>query len=214
MKKKNVDFKSIIQKYDKQSGEFQVLELRLKNGKKDGTGVVVVLSTIEGEGKSVTAVHLSRALTRAGDKTILIDGNPFNPSVSGLYASGAAAGFSQNIAVSGNDLTEDTVESTIVDSGEGFSVMPWGGRLNGTPPGGNPETLFKILKKMGYTSIVVDGPSVKDKSFGLILAAHSEAVLAVVAAGRVASRELAEFKERINSTGTVIAGFVLNKFRF
>ncbi len=216
MIRKKADFRDILATYDMYAGEFQVLEMRLKEFVDDaaGTGVLVVLSTAANEGKSVVAAHLCRALVRAGDKTLLIDGNPYNPSISNLYSPGASGGLSQLLATSEKDLTPEVISSTIIDSGDGFSIMPWGGEQNGSQLGGNPAGLYKHLKSLGYTSIVVDGPSAADEPFGLILAARADAVLAVVASGRIPAKELAKFKDRIDSTGTRLAGFVMNKFSF
>lgn len=216
MTRKTPDLREIVASYDVYAGEFQVLEMRLKEYMADtaGTGVIVVLSTEQGEGKSVFAVHLSRALVRAGDKTLLIDGNPYNPSVSKLFSQGTTGGLSQLLASNVQDLTSEIISSTIHDSGEGYSVMPWGGEQNGSQLGGNPAGLFSHLKALGYTSIIVDGPPAGDEPFGLILAAKADAVLAVVASGRIPAKDLAKFKDRVDSTGTKLAGFVMNKFKF
>lgn len=212
-KRKKVNLEKIIAAYDSRAGEFQVLEMKLTGGSENGCGVVAILSSTPGEGRSTVAVHLSRALARSGHKTLLIDGNPFNPALSELFGRVGDEGF-RDLISAGSDIETGRINDLSREEEGGFFFLPWGGNAEIESPVGSPAGAFRSARQSGFESIVVDGPAAGEKPFGLILASSADKVLTVIASGRVPARVLSQFKERVDTTGTPMAGFVLNKFKF
>src|SRR5262249_38234559 len=87
----------------------------------DATRLLMVTSAEAGEGKSTLASHLASSLSRAGRKTLLIDGDLRQPALHQLFEVSLQPGFSEVL------LGEvDTVDAILVSNLDGLMLMPAG----------------------------------------------------------------------------------------
>ncbi|MAB79619.1 MAG: hypothetical protein CMJ89_09750 [Planctomycetes bacterium] len=136
---------------------------------KDSHGVVLVTSSVSGEGKSVTASNLAFALATGGRRTLLIDGDLRMPSLHEIYGVENLAGLGQ---VMTRSITTDKV--IVQNVAAGLDLMPAG------DPFGKPAELFEsglfpklldFLRKK-YDCIVVDSPPILESSESRVMASE------------------------------------------
>ena len=171
--------------------------------------VIVVTSSVPGEGKSTAAVHIAQAFGQM-ERTLLIGADLRRPSLARrLSLDKNTRGLSHLVAG-----TASIDESVTALPERGFDVVPSGV----IPP--NPLELISSTKflevleefKTRYDRVIVDSAPVGLVSDGLILASYADSVIFVVKAdstpATVAQRNLAN----IIASNEPLAGVVLNMF--
>ena len=171
--------------------------------------IIVVTSSVPGEGKSTTALHVAQAFGQMG-RTILVGADMRRPSLARrLMLDKNIAGLSHLVA--GSAQLDECVQT---DETRGIDVLVAGV----IPP--NPLELISSRKfvnlleelKQRYDSVVIDSAPVGLVSDGLILASYADSVIFVVKANAtpapVAQRNLAN----IYASNEPLTGVVLNMF--
>lgn len=169
--------------------------------------VIVMTSSMQGEGKSTTALNLAISFAQVDKKVLLIDCDMRRPKLGRLLDIQTPAGLS-NVLVDPSLLEKAVVK----DACGGVDVILAGD----IPP--NPSELLssarmvKLLEHMReqYDCIILDAPPVNMVTDAVVLAPVSDGVLFVVRA------ELAERGSVMHAVGQLeyakvkILGFVLN----
>jgi capsular exopolysaccharide synthesis family protein len=192
------------------SEQYGVLAMKVEQWmKKSGGRVLVVTSPAGGEGKSVTALNLSLALSASqNERVLLVDSDLRRPQVDQYLGVKATKGFSDLLARPGDDA------STYISKIGNLDVI-----VGGAPPVNplgllaSPDTreLLARLRKE-YRLIVLDCPPIIPIADSHVLAGLADGVVIVVRA-RQTRREL--FRRAIESLGPAnILGVVLNDVEY
>ena len=169
--------------------------------------VLMVTSAGAGEGKTTLAGHLAASLSRAGRKTLLIDGDLRQPAVHQIFEAPLQPGFSE--AMLGEADTVDAILATNVD---GMMMLPAGQYdrevLQSLARGGVQGILEKLKDEFDF--IVIDSHPVLSANDSLLIGKHVDAVILSVL------REVSEMPkvyaaaQRLNSLGIRVLGAVVN----
>lgn len=172
--------------------------------------VILVTSSIPGEGKSFISSNLATAFAQTGESTLLIDCDLRLGRVHKIFGISNEKGFS-NLLVGQNtvDCAEFIKKTSIPD----LYVIPRGT----VPP--NPSELLnssnakKVVKflRENFDHIIFDGVPVNGLPDSLIVAGFVDRVVLVTAAGYTNIDELNEAKKALEKIDANIAGIVVNR---
>ena len=171
--------------------------------------VIVVTSSIPGEGKTTVAYNLAIALGQM-EKVLLIDADMRRPSVAGdTGLSNQHAGLS-NFVAGGATLEE----SVYVMEEYGIDVMPAGL----IPP--NPLELLSSQKfkdtltdlQVRYDRIIIDSAPCQAVSDSLVISSSADAMIYVVKAEATSQQLVSSALSRLRRVGAPLIGVVLNQF--
>jgi capsular exopolysaccharide synthesis family protein len=170
----------------------------------------VVTSSIEGEGKSATAINIAYALAEGGERVLLIDADLRRPRVASYLQMEGAAGLTTVL------LNRASLSDVVQSLGPGYPDVLTAGMI---PP--NPAELIgsrrmkQLLEQVSshYQAVVIDSAPLLPVADTLSLLPHVSGVVMVTAAEKVTVPELRGALESIKRTGTPIMGVVLNMVR-
>ncbi len=171
--------------------------------------VILVTSSVPGEGKSTVAANLAVAMGKM-ERVLLVGGDLRRPALTRLLGlNDGKAGLSDVVAG-----TADFKSCIHHFENLGIDVMPHGS----IPP--NPlevlsserfAKMLEILEKH-YDRIVIDSPPVLAVSDALVISKYAKAVVYVVAADSTHQKMVQNGVKRLQQHDAPIAGIILNKF--
>lgn len=172
--------------------------------------VVVVTSSVPGEGKSTTALALAMAIAEKRQRVLLVDADLRRPSVARMVGIEGAAGLSTVLV--GEATIEDVVQ---VWGPAGLHVMP-AGQL---PP--NPSQLidsaamasFLAAASAMYDVVVLDTPPMLALTDAAVLAKRADGAVVVAGCRRVRRQQLAETLRQLDAIDVAVLGLVANGVR-
>ncbi len=172
-----------------------------------GCKVIVVTSSMQGEGKSITAVNLAISYAMADQKVLIIDCDMRRPKLARLMQMGAKVGLS-NLIVNSKNLDEaikhtQTPGLDVILSG---NVPPNPSELLGSV---QMEQLIERLKEK-YDYIFLDSPPVNMVTDAVVLAPKSDGVIFLVRANHSERGSVIHAVEQLEYAKAKILGFVLN----
>ena len=171
---------------------------------------IAVASSVEGEGKSTTAVNLALVLAEGNHSVVLVDGNLREPSIAEFTGLRGERGLTD--VLEGSDELEDVVqrwESTGVD------VVTSG------PVPVNPSelltaaTMQRLLERLGkdYEFVVVYTPDVTETADAAIIGRLVDGVLVIAAKSEVRVPQLLATLDSLEKSGARVFGTALNEAR-
>ncbi|NOZ11099.1 MAG: polysaccharide biosynthesis tyrosine autokinase [Gammaproteobacteria bacterium] len=174
--------------------------------------IVLVTSSLPGEGKTTVSMNLAYALAHLEGKVLLIDGDMRKPSV------GIKAGLPEQVAGL-SDMTAGTTdakECIHTSKHKGLDILPAGI----VPP--NPQELLsskRFSELLGalskhYNRIVIDTAPTNEVADALILSKQSSAVVYVTQADKTPYQLAQSGIRRLQQVGASIIGVVLNQLDF
>ena len=176
----------------------------------DKTNVLLVTSSIPGEGKSFISSNLACAFAQTGESTLLIDSDLRLGRVHKIFGVSNQKGLS-NLLVGQNvvDCADYIKKTSIPD----LYVIPRGT----VPP--NPSELLnssntkKIIKffRENFDHIIFDGVPINGLPDSLIVASLVDRVVIVSSVGYTNIDELNDAKKALEKIDANIAGVVVNK---
>jgi succinoglycan biosynthesis transport protein ExoP len=184
----------------------------------ESTQIVVVTSSIDGEGKTTLATNLALSLATIGVRTILVEGDLRNPELTRSLCPRAQVGL-VDVAMGRAPLHQ----AILVENATGLSVLP-------SPRPSNVAALTEFVFSEGlgaifdvlrnyYDVIIVDSPPLMPLIDGRALAEHADRVVLAVGWDRTprdvverATALLAPVHDRI--LGTVLTRVDLRRLRF
>lgn len=172
--------------------------------------VLLITSSVPGEGKSFISSNLATAFSQTGESTLLIDCDLRLGRVHKIFGVSNDKGFS-NLLVGQNvvDCAEFIKKTSIPD----LYVIPRGT----VPP--NPSELLnssntrKVVKflRENFDHIIFDGPPINGLPDSLIMAGIVDRVALVTTVGYTKIDELNEAKKALEKIDANIAGVIVNK---
>jgi capsular exopolysaccharide synthesis family protein len=191
---------------------YRVLRAALNTPPENGHGqVLLVTSTLPGEGKSLTAVNLALTLASADQRVLVVDADMRRPTLDTLLGVKRAPGLCE--VLTGMAPLESALQRV---PGTRLRVL-----AAGTPVESNPADLLAtsgvrdlLLKLRGmFDRVIVDTPPAGALADALTLAPLAESVLVVARCGRVSADALGHLLARLAHARGQVAGVVLNRAR-
>lgn len=192
------------------SEDIRTIRTNLKFTANDDAKVLLVTSSVPGEGKSFISSNLAAAFAQTGEKVLLVDADLRLGRVHKIFNQSAAKGFS-NMLISGTseDLPEYIKKTTIPNL---YIVS------RGTVPP-NPSELLNSssCKKLvnifreNFDRVIFDGVPVNGLPDSLVLANLVDRVIIVTTIGYTSIDELNQTKKALEQIDANIAGVVVNK---
>ncbi|MFC8435400.1 polysaccharide biosynthesis tyrosine autokinase [Streptomyces sp. NPDC057253] len=172
----------------------------------DRPRVIVVTSSVPGEGKTTTAVNLALSLADAGLRTCLVDADLRRPSVAGTFGLVQDAGLTTVLI--GQARAEDVAQQ----AGGRLTVLTSGA----VPP--NPTELLasdrmrEVLRELAgvFDVVVVDSAPLLPVADTIGLAPLVDGVLFVVRASKTGRDQVRGAAESLSRTGVRILGTVFS----
>lgn len=170
-------------------------------------GVVVVTSSVSGEGKSTTACNLAIAMAQSGKSVCLIDADLRRPRIADYL------GLEQNVG-----LTTVLIGSASTND----ALQPWGDEnlfvltSGSIPP--NPSELLGSLEltalvdqlRSAFDTVIIDAPPLLPVTDAAVLSRHGYGVLMVVGCQTVKKHDLERSLQSLDLVGGNVLGIVLN----
>jgi capsular exopolysaccharide synthesis family protein len=172
--------------------------------------VLLVTSAVSGEGKTTLSGHLAISLTRAGFRTLLVDGDIHAPSAHLLFNLPDAPGLSE--VLRGEVSIATAVRQSPV---AGLSVLPAGKWTLATRQalvGERWRHLAHELKAQ-FDFVVVDTSPLLLVSDTMLLAREADAVVLSVMMGFSQVSRVADTIHRLGAVGAELAGVVVNNVK-
>ena len=173
----------------------------------EGCKVIVVTSSLQGEGKSITAANLAISYAMTDRKVLLVDCDLRRPKLARLMQINGKVGLSNLIMQP--RLLEKAIISTnirgldVILSGD---IPPNPSELLGSP---RMQRLLEGLRE-AYDFIILDSPPVNMVTDAVVLAPESDGVLFLVRAGHSERGAVLHAVEQLEYAKAKILGFVLN----
>ncbi|MEG0874738.1 MAG: CpsD/CapB family tyrosine-protein kinase [Clostridiales bacterium] len=172
----------------------------------DKKKTVIITSSNPGEGKSTAAVNLSIALSDAGNKTLLIDGDLRRPVIHSFLKLANDYGLSNVLA---GFKKEDEV---IKPYYELFDVILAGAAVPNPSELLSSEAMKNLLSRLEekYDYIIIDTPPVNVVTDAIALAPFAAGVILMVKAESTSYPDLEKVLAQLEFSGVKIFGLVLN----
>lgn len=173
----------------------------------DPARVLVITSSVAGEGKSSLAANLAIAIGAAGRPTVLVDADLRRPVQTELFGLPSGAGLTDVLAGAAD------LEDVLQEGAPGSNVYLLGaGR---TPP--NPSELLgsqamrRLLERLAQDyMVIVDSPPTLPVTDPSVLAKSADGVVIVAQANRTNLDDLNKAVSRLRTVNAAILGAVLN----
>jgi len=173
--------------------------------------VLLVTSTLPGEGKTLTSANLALALASAGERVLLVDADLQRPTLSMLFRTTPGRGLCE--VLSGSIRPQQAIFRV---PGKNFSLL-----AAGTSRRSNPSDLLatgalrELLASLrgSYDRIVVDTPPAGALATALVLSPLADGVVVVARCGKVTSGDLLQVLQRLSQARAHLLGVVLNRAR-
>ncbi len=190
---------------------YRLLRASLQSPEAGQGQVLLVTSTLAGEGKSLTAVNLALTLARSEERVLLVDGDLQRPALHGLLRSKAVPGLLD--VVTGIATPEQAIRRV---EGTRLSLLTCGTPIERSSADVLASAAVKDLLlrlRSQYDRIVVDTPPAGAIADALVLSRLADGVLVVARSGKVSRGELLHVLESLANAGAPVWGVILNRAR-
>jgi capsular exopolysaccharide synthesis family protein len=168
--------------------------------------VVLVTSSVDGEGKSTVAANLAAAMAQLGRNILLVDADLRNPAQHDIWQLSNLEGLS-------NLLSGQTgVSPTLCPGIEHLEILTAGEVTSNPLALLDTQTMTSLIESAAdrYDLIVIDAPSLLTKADALSLSQISDSILLVARPGVVDRESAAMAKETLERSDRNILGLVVN----
>lgn len=169
--------------------------------------VILVTSSVPGEGKSTVSLNLAIAISFTSSKTLLVDGDLRRGNLAKRLGAKRGAGLSE--LLEGKHGLDELIQHTGVPN---LDLLPAGSYPERPSELLLSQRMLEVLESLKdrYTHIVIDTSPVlvTDDTTGFAL--NADAVLFVARAAATQSRQVKTATERLKLRGSEIDGFILN----
>lgn len=168
--------------------------------------VIVVTSSVPGEGKSTTAGNLAIALAQSGNSVLLVDCDMRKPSIHKKFKISNAAGTAELL------LRKKSFEEVANDYNENLTIIT-AGKIPPNPSemlASRAMTAFIEEMKKEFKYIILDTPPLQAVTDAQVLSTKADGVLLVVRAGSTKREMVLNSVDLIKKVQGKVIGTVLN----
>ena len=168
--------------------------------------VIVVTSSVPGEGKSTTSGNLAIALAQSGNSVLLVDCDMRKPSIHKKFKISNAAGTAELL------LRKKSFEEVANDYNENLTIIT-AGKIPPNPSemlASRAMTAFIKEMKNEFKYIILDTPPLQAVTDAQVLSTKADGVLLVVRAGSTKKELVSNSVDLINKVQGKVIGTVLN----
>lgn len=168
--------------------------------------VIVVTSSVPGEGKSTTAGNLAIALAQSGNKVLLVDCDMRKPSIHKKFKISNAAGTAELL------LRKKLFEEVANDYNENLTIIT-AGKIPPNPSemlASRAMTAFIKEMKKEFKYIILDTPPLQAVTDAQVLSTKADGVLLIVRAGSTKREMVFNSVDLIKKVQGKVIGTVLN----
>jgi non-specific protein-tyrosine kinase len=193
--------------HSKRAEAFRKLRTNLRFSQVDDPPrIIVVTSSVPGEGKTNTAVNLALSLAEAGVSTCLVDADLRRPRVASTF------GLVQDAGLTTVLIGQARIEDVMQQAGGRLSVLASGA----VPP--NPTELLasarmeEVLRELAdtYEVVIVDTAPLLPVADTVGLASLAQGALLVVRAAKTSREQVRTAAESLDRVGVRVLGTVFN----
>ncbi len=168
---------------------------------------ILVTSPAAGDGKSTLVSNLAIAMAKAGQKTLVIDGDFRRPVQHKIFEISEEKGLSSVLA--GKCTLEEAIQPRLV---KGLDILSCGPEVPNPSELLNSDTFVEILNGLSkqYDRIIVDSPPVGPVADSQILAAICDVALLVLRAEKSTRKHSQQARDSLLSVGGHLLGAVVN----
>ncbi len=173
-------------------------------------GVVLVTSSIPGEGKTTTAANLAIVLAHAGHRVALVDADLRRPRIHVIFDITSAPGLTELLL---GTQPREVVRHVDIGRGQQISVYPCGAIPSSPSEMLSSKRMRSLLSEMGdhYDYVIVDSAPILPVSDSMSIAACADGVLVVAQTGHVTTEAVTQTLDRLHRISAPIIGLVLNQ---
>ena len=172
--------------------------------------VMMVTSSMVGEGKTTNAINLATVLAQNGSRVLLIDADLRKPRVHREFNRPRSPGLTNRIA---NVETSSEENGSICPThAAGLFIMPAGHTTPNPAEMLNSPRLAKVIEscRRVFDHIVIDAPPILGLADSLILSRQVDGVMLVVKAGETTRENFKISMKRLGQVQAPVLGVVLN----
>ncbi len=184
--------------------------IELRGAQNGGCRILVVSSTVEGEGKSDVVARLAAVSAMLSRRTLVIDADLLNPRQPSLLGASSSLGLTH--VVSGGASFEDAVQSTAIENLDLLSCGELVNRPSTVIESKQMEQLLQTVAKR-YELVLIDTPSVDASSDAITMGQHSNGVLLVVRPNLTVKESMVATMSNLQDNSIAVAGIVVNETR-
>ncbi|MCR5809437.1 MAG: polysaccharide biosynthesis tyrosine autokinase [Clostridiales bacterium] len=202
--------------YDSNRGNYieamRLIRTRLERRMEDGKKVVMVTSSVAGEGKSTVAANLAISMALKGKKVILVDCDLRNPSVGNIFdLRESCPGL---VAVLDGKVRLEEALYEISNDGErtGLTLLPGADKASNLVEilgSQKMKDLIERLKEMADI-VVLDTPPSAVLVDAAMLVKHVDTIAYVIMCDYARRRYIMDGVQELSGSGTPVAGCILN----
>lgn len=170
--------------------------------------VIVMTSSLAGEGKTTTTANLALTMAEAGAKVVLIEGDLRRPRLLRYLGIEGAVGITDVLIDRAelNDVVQRFGEHELGVVGAG-QIPPNPSELLGSDA---MRTVLNELKDV-FDYVIIDAPPLLPVTDAAILGAITDGTVVVAASGSVTTDQLQSALDSLESVNAITLGIVLNK---
>lgn len=178
----------------------------------EGKQVLMVTSSISGEGKSTVAANLAIAMARKGKRVVLVDCDLRNPTVSQIFELKQQYPGLVSILRGNSELEDSLVQVTDHGNPIGLTLVPGGNREPRLVEILGSENMQNVIQRLKENAdvVVLDTPPSAMLVDAMMLVRHVDAVAYVVMNDFARRRYIFQGVEELSNAGAPIVGCILN----
>nr|WP_231366191.1 polysaccharide biosynthesis tyrosine autokinase [Zhihengliuella flava] len=170
--------------------------------------IMVVTSSVPGEGKSSIASNLAVAIAATGRRTVLIDADLRRPVLTDLFGLPSGAGLTDVLsgAAEIDDVLMPYANAPALELLGSGRVPPNPSELLGS------NAMKSLLQELAQDAVVlIDAPPLLPVTDAAILAKSADGALVTIKAGKTTIDELEKSLQNLNKVGAHVLGTILNQ---
>lgn len=201
--------------YDTNRGSYveamRLIRTRLER-QLEGKQVLMVTSSISGEGKSTVAANLAVSMALKGKKVILVDCDLRNPTVGEIFDLHET--YPGLVSVLRGESSVEEALCPVTNHGEdvGLTLMPGGAHRSNLVEILGSEAMSQVIAQLREKAdiVILDTPPSAVLVDAMMLVKHVDAVAYVVMSDYARRRYIFEGVEELTNSGAPIVGCILN----
>nr|MDJ0773406.1 polysaccharide biosynthesis tyrosine autokinase [Mastigocoleus sp. MO_167.B18] len=206
-KKEKVDLPLLENPYSASSSAFEMLQTSLNfTTSNQKLQVIVVTSSVPGEGKSFVSSNLAIATAQLGKRVLMIDADMRRPRQHEIWDLHNIAGLSNIL------LDQAELKTTTKQKSRNLDILPSGTLPSNPIPLLDSQRIASLIKQArgDYDFIIIDSPPSVMAPDALVLGKLADGILFVVRPGIVDSNAASNTKRILEQSGQRVLGMVVN----